>query len=88
MGDSEELSEKVKQKIDDYKHVFGTKAGQRVLRDLEEFCGFQADGFNPDPYVTAYNCGRRSVGAFILQWMELSRTEFQDMVRQQIAENE
>jgi hypothetical protein len=87
MADND-IPEHIKQKIEDYKHVFASDAGKRVLHDLEVFCGLQADGFDPDASTMAYNCGRRSVGVYILSWLEMSRSEFQDMVRQQVAESE
>jgi hypothetical protein len=88
MADNDEIPENLKQKVQDFQHVFGSDAGQRVLRHLEEFCGLQSDGFAPDPYINAYNAGRRSVGVFILNWLEMSRSEFQDMVRQQVANSD
>lgn len=74
------------QRIDDFKHVFQSDAGQRVLRDLEDFAGLLSDGFDPDPNVTAYNAGRRSVGVYILRMLEMSRDDLQEMVRKQVAE--
>lgn len=89
MADSnEEALQRELQRLEDYKHVFGTDAGQRVLHDLENFCGLLSDGFDPDPNVTAYNAGRRSVGVYILRQMELTREQLQEMARQRYTEDE
>jgi len=82
--DTEQLR-KYLQLIDDYKHVFSSDAGQRVLRDLEDFSGLLSDGFDPDTSVTAYNAGRRSVGIYLLRMLEMSRSDIQDMVRKQTS---
>jgi len=39
--------------------------GEEVLKEIESFCGYKNDGFDKDPYETAYMCGRRSVAVFI-----------------------
>lgn len=78
----------VEQLIADFQTVFGSDAGQRVLRYIEEFCELQTDGFDPDPYKMAHITGRRSVGLMILQYLEMSRSEFQEIVRQQYAQTE
>lgn len=83
---NEEALQRELQKLEDYKHVFGSDAGQRVLRDLEDFCGLLSDGFDPDPNVTAYNAGRRAVGVYLLRMLEMSREDLQQMVRQQMTE--
>ena len=84
--DSNEALRRRLQRIEDFKYVFASDAGQRVLRDLEDFAGLLSDGFDPDPNVTAYNAGRRSVGVYILRMLEMSRDDLQEMVRKQIAE--
>jgi len=80
--DARTLQQRV-QTIADYQDVFGTDAGRRVLRDLEDFAGLLSDGFDPDPNVTAYHAGRRSVGVYILRMLELDRDQLQRMVRDQ-----
>ena len=49
----------------DFQRVFSEPDGERVLSELDKFCGFKDDTFKPDPYVSAYNAGRRSVAIFI-----------------------
>lgn len=75
------------QRADDYKHIFNTAEGQRVLRDVLDFCGLLSDGFAEDPYVTAYNAGRRSVGVYLLRMLELDREQLQEMARKQTTED-
>mgnify|MGYP006303526943 CR=1 FL=1 len=80
--------ERIKRQLqvyDDFRCVFSTEEGQRVLNHLEDFCMLLSDGFNPDPNVTAYNAGRRSVGVFILEMLEMSRSDLQEMARRQTA---
>jgi len=81
--EAEKLQEaRSKERIDAFKAVFSTDEGQRVLNDICRFAGLMGDGFQPDPYVTAYNSGRRSVAIFILTWMEMDRERTQALLRQ------
>lgn len=70
----------IKQLAADYRAVFSTEEGKRVLEDLGVFAGLQADGFAPgDPHLTAYNAGRRSVALRILEMLEMSSLDFQKL---------
>jgi len=80
-GDLDALKQQL-QRADDYKHIFNTAEGQRVLRDVLDFCGLLSDGFAEDPYVTAYNAGRRSVGVYLLEKLEMDRQRLMQMVRE------
>lgn len=54
----------------DYQEMFGVNAGpgrERVFGDLFRFCGMGESSFDPDPYTTARNEGRREV--FLHIWM-------------------
>lgn len=42
--------------------LLGSPAGRRTLYNILAFCGVFQQTFDPDPYKTAYNEGRRSVG--------------------------
>tara|TARA_Y100000310_G_scaffold239682_1_gene243373 strand:- start:11728 stop:11985 length:258 start_codon:yes stop_codon:yes gene_type:complete len=54
-----------------YKQVFGTPEGQKVLKDLMDFCGFMTPSYTPDnQYNTAFNEGRRRVLLRILSFMK------------------
>lgn len=89
-GNPDKPAEQIRQEqlLADFQQVFGSDAGQRVLRHIEEFCELQTDGFDPDPYKMAHITGRRSVGLMILQHLEMSRAEFQEIVRNQYAQSE
>ncbi len=55
---SEEI---LKQLTMDYVTVFGSPQGERVEDDLRIRCGADKISFDVDPYVTAFNEGRRYV---------------------------
>ena len=46
----------------DYDAVFKTEAGERVLTDLYNFCGINAQIFNSDSHTTSFNSGKHRVG--------------------------
>jgi hypothetical protein len=84
--------ERYKQLIEDYKHVFNSDAGKRVLEDLASASGFQMPVFDEKEDSSgrqmAYRDGRRSIVARI-QWMlELSREQFQQKAREAYAQTE
>lgn len=69
--------------IEAYNELFRSENGKLVLADLEQFCALLSDGFDPDSGLRmAYNEGRRSVGAYILHMLEMSRTEFMETHQQ------
>ncbi len=53
--------ETLKQLTMDYVTVFGSPQGVRVEDDLRIRCGANKASFDVDPYVTAFNEGRRYV---------------------------
>ncbi len=67
----------------DYRHIFNTAEGKRVLHDILDFCGLLSDGFAEDPHVTAYNAGRRSVGVYMLRMLELDQEQLRQMAHEQ-----
>lgn len=88
MANKADHEQREQQLIDDFQTVFGSEAGQRVLQKIEEFAELQTDGFDPDPYRMAHITGRRSVGLMILHYLEMSRAEFQHIVRRHYAQDE
>jgi hypothetical protein len=48
-----------------YRNLFGDMAGEIVLKDLEHICHANKVTFTPDPYVTAFNEGQRSIILYI-----------------------
>ena len=55
-----------------YRHVFRTPAGEVVLKDLAQFCGADADLFDPDPRREAYDLGKRRVLLRIMGWLNMT----------------
>ena len=64
--DTKEIEKKLKQLKTDYKTVFNTDEGQRVLSDLEKRCHFlTTTNIKGDSHESAYMEGQRSVLLFI-----------------------
>lgn len=60
----------------DYRAVFGTDAGQRVLNDLLAFSGFAKDALVPnDPQATGYQLGMRRVALRVLSFLHLDEAD-------------
>ena len=55
---------------DDLRRVFCNVAGHRVLWHLFGICNLGDLSFDPDPRVTAFNEGARSVGVQLLALLE------------------
>jgi hypothetical protein len=69
----------------DYRLVFGTPAGRRVLADLYRECGMNAQLHVPgDPFSTAFNTGKHRIGQRIAGLLG----EPDDKVRKRLAEEE
>jgi hypothetical protein len=58
------------QRSADFQKVFLWVDGERVVKELDKFCGFKDDTFSSDPYISAYNAGRRAVSIFIHNILE------------------
>ena len=68
--DTKEIEKKLKQLKTDYKTVFNTDEGQRVLSDLEKRCHFlTTTNIKGDSHESAYMEGQRSVLLFIKQML-------------------
>ena len=68
--DTKEIEKKLKQLKTDYKTVFNTDEGQRVLSDLEKRCHFlTTTNIKGDSHESAYLEGQRSVFLFIKQML-------------------
>jgi len=48
-----------------FQRVFKGADGELVLSEINKLCFTDRDTFDSDPYVSAYNTGRKSVGIFI-----------------------
>lgn len=55
-----------------YKATFNNPTGQRVLKDLAEFCRADVSTFDPDPRVHALLEGRREVWLRVQKLLNLT----------------
>lgn len=65
---SEEQKKEIEKRIHRsacFQRVFRGADGELALDEINKLCGMKNDTFDPDPYVSAYNAGRRSVAIFI-----------------------
>jgi len=69
--------------MSDFKTVFGTETGKRVLKHLIQECGLLSStltgvdgGRSIDPYEVLHREGRRDVGLYILQVVEYPLEDF------------
>jgi hypothetical protein len=66
MNSNKETKQKLIQLIQDYKNVFKSDEGSRVLEDLEKRCHYSITTFSKDSsHETAFFEGQRSVFLFI-----------------------
>lgn len=68
--DQKELEKKIKQLQTDYKSIFNSDEGVRVMADLEKRCHFlSTTNIKGDSHESAYMEGQRSVLLFIKQML-------------------
>ena len=68
--DQKELEKKLKQLQTDYKVIFNSDEGVRVMADLEKRCHFMTTtNIKGDSHESAYMEGQRSVLLFIKQML-------------------
>lgn len=60
-------AKKVLARISDYKQVFGSQAGERVLQDLMRFSGMLGDESAQDAFTISFNSGQRNIVKMILK---------------------
>tara|TARA_A100001388_G_scaffold46273_1_gene30354 strand:- start:649 stop:885 length:237 start_codon:yes stop_codon:yes gene_type:complete len=69
--DQKELEKKIKQLQEDYKIIFNSDEGSRVMADLEKRCHFMnTTNIKGDSHESAYMEGQRSVLLFIKQMLQ------------------
>ena len=69
--DQKELEKKIKQLQEDYKIIFNSDEGSRVMADLEKRCHFlSTTNIKGDSHESAYMEGQRSVLLFIKQMLQ------------------
>ena len=61
----------IKRNTSDLQQILKTAAGRRVLWWILQACQIRQHGFVPaDGYATAFHCGQRSIGLFLLEEIE------------------
>ena len=70
-------AEKLKGLRNDYKKVFESEEGKRVLKDLEKKCMFNYSVFDKDSLVMAYQSGLRGVYISIVTLMNMDIEELE-----------
>jgi hypothetical protein len=69
MDHNKEIEKKVKQLREDYKTVFGTEEGKRVLEDISIRCHESSTTFSKDnSHETAFLEGQRSIFFLLKQF--------------------
>jgi hypothetical protein len=64
---------------EDYKKVFSSEEGQKVLADLERVCLFRTSTFNREPLTMAFQEGLRGVYLHILTILTLNIEELEKL---------
>lgn len=76
MADSSNVA-KLKGKRNDYKQVFSTEEGQRVLKDLEMVCMYRQTTFDKDALQMSFQEGLRAVYLHITSVMNIDIEELE-----------
>lgn len=75
--------DKQRQLMIDYKHVFGSEVGERVLRDMmRNHFMTRPSHVRSDPYETSYNEGQRAVMLRLMTYMNYDIKKFDELVKQ------
>lgn len=70
----------------DYRYIFGTDEGQRVLKDLMQRTHMFGTTFDGNPHAMAYNEGRRSVVLHIMKMLEVNPEQYRHLYGESIDE--
>lgn len=80
--------QKIINTVVDYKEVFSTEAGQRVLNDLLDEGYMLRPSFSDIRGVTEYNEGRRSLVLYILHKLETDPKKLLDLINKSNEESD
>jgi len=58
-----------------FQRVFSGADGELTLKEVDRFLGYRNDTFDPDPYIAAYNAGKRAGAIFIHNAIDLDVEE-------------
>lgn len=64
-----------------YKAALKQGEGQFLLASLLDFTGFYKQSFSSDPYVTAFNEGKRAVALHLIQMLDMKEEDLRNLVR-------
>ena len=64
-----------------FKEALSGPAGEFLLAALLDFTGFYKQSFNENPYLTAFNEGKRAVALNIIQMLDLTENDLRNLVR-------
>ena len=81
-------SDKLKGLRNDYKKLFESEEGKRVLKDLERVCLYRATTFDKDPGVMAFQEGLRGVYLHITTLMNMDIEELERISNRNIAKED
>ena len=73
----EDNSQKLKERREDYKKVFESEEGKRVLKDLEKVCMYRSTTFDKDALIMAFQEGLRAVYLHITTVMSMDLEELE-----------
>ena len=71
----------------DYKRVFGTEQGKRIMQELIQAHYIMQPVMNKDPLVMAFKEGQRNVVLRILNILETSEEQMHKLLRETHSEN-
>ncbi len=77
----ENNAEKLKGNREDYKKVFETEEGKRVLKDLERVCMYRSTTFDKDSLVMAFQEGLSAVYLHITTIMNMDIEELERIAK-------
>ncbi len=69
-----------------FQKVFRGTDGEKALKELDKWLGFRNDTFDPDPYISAYNAGRRAVAIFLHNAIDEDLDKIRKMLKQKVQE--
>lgn len=65
----------------DYRHVFASEPGQRVLADILRRAGVMQTSFDAVPSIAAYNEGKRRIGLEIIEMLNADPADQERLIR-------
>lgn len=74
-------------KVTDYKMVFGTPHGSRVLMDMMKTHGILQSSFDKDPYLTAFKEGERNAVLRILTVLKINVEDIKKRIEEDGNDN-